>query len=245
MKKLIAFLAILICIFSIYVVFEYNKVENVLLVGDLIGFQISSEKNSEEKEIIPTSYNSIGTMSFIKKDTDEFVALGHRSSTENSKTSINSECYAVKLKCISKSNDNSIGATIGEINKDKKIGLISEDTNYGILGKAENINKDDCLEVQAVSRYKVKKGKANILTKISSDNLESFDVEITDINYFDDNMNIEIEITDENLISKTGGIIQGMSGTPLMQDGKLIGILNFAESKNSKKGYAIFVDKFI
>lgn len=246
MKRLIAIFAIIICIFFINIIFVFSKSEEVLLVGDLVGFQISNETNTDDIEgLVPVSYNSIGTMTFINEKNNQFVALGHKSSDEQSKSSINSECFGVKLKCINKSNENYIGSAIGEIDKDKKIGYIYEDTDHGVIGKVDNMNSDEYIKVQAVSRYKVRKGNAQIFTKLNSDKLESFDINITNVNYFNDNMNIELEITDERLISKLGGIIQGMSGTPILQDGNLIGILNYVETNNSKKAYAIFVDKFI
>ena len=147
--------------------------------------------------------------------------------------------------CINKSSDNKIGSVIGSVNKDEKLGHAYQDTKYGLVGKLDKIDEQKYLKVKTATRYNVKKGKANILTRMEEEQLKSFDVEITDIDYFNENMNIQIKITDEELIDKTGGIIQGMSGTPLMQNDKLIGVLNYVKADDSKCAYAIFVDKLI
>jgi len=80
---------------------------------------------------------------------------------------------------------------------------------------------------------------------IDGENLESYKVEIVGINYLQSNKNIRIKITDEKLIKETGGIVQGMSGTPVMQNGKLIGAINCVNVNNPQDAYAIFIDKII
>lgn len=245
MKRLIYCYVIIIIILGLNIVFDYFKMEKVLLVGDLMGFEVEEEyKNVQGENVIPTSYNTIGTMAFIKEKTNEFVAFGHSALNEEKQTNMNYDCYPIKFAKINKSNNNSIGSVVGLFDKEQKIGKIYKNTNNGIYGKVDNISKN-YKEIEAVSRYKIKKGKANILINLELNELQSYDVEIENIYYNDENKNIELKITDEKLIKKTGGIIQGMSGTPLVQDGKLIGIVNYVDAKNSKKAYAIFVDKFI
>lgn len=244
MKRLGTFCIIIFCISILNLICNLYHEEDVYIVGELIGMEVSNTKKKDSNPAIPTSYNALGTMAFIKASNNEFVALGH-SSNEYENTDVDIDCFGVKLICINKSNENEVGSIIGKINQSKKIGKIYKDTKYGVFGKVDEIDKEKYLKVKTTSRYNVKKGKANILTKISGDKLESFDVEITDIKYFEENMNIELSITDKKLLDKTGGIIQGMSGTPLMQDGKIIGVLNYVQANDSKCAYAVFVDKLI
>lgn len=89
----------------------------------------------------------------------------------------------------------------------------------GIFGKMDSI-KQEYEEVETGCWYSVRKGPANIILALDDDKLTSYEVEITDINYINNNKNIKVKITDKDLIEKTGGIVQGMSGTPLMQNRK-------------------------
>lgn len=244
MKRLGTFCIIIFCISILNLICNSYHEEEVYIVGELIGMGVSNSNRNDTNQTIPTSYNTLGTMAFIKASNNEFVALGH-SSNEYENTDVDIDCFGVKLICINKSNENEVGSIIGKINQSKKIGNIYKDTKYGVFGKVDEIDTEKYLKVKTTSRYNVKKGKANILTKISGDKLESFDAEITDIDYLDENKNIKIKVKDSNLIEKTGGIIQGMSGTPLMQDGKLIGVLNYVQANDSKCAYAVFVDKLI
>lgn len=246
MKRMLKFGVIVFFIIALNIIFEYYKTEKVLLVGELIGFEVqNSNHGNNENDVMPTAYNELGTMSFIKEDSNEFVALGHSTSNENNNTEVQYNCYTIGERFISKSSDRSIGYVRGTMDKQTKIGSINKDTSYGIFGTVDNIEKLNYQEIETASRYKVQKGNANILINIDGQGLESFNVEITDIDYLDENMNIQIQITDGKLLEKTGGIIQGMSGTPLVQNGKLIGVVNYVENKNSKQAYAIFVDKLI
>lgn len=244
MKRLSAFCIILIFISVLNIVFNHCETGDVYIVGELMGIEITTETTDDNNEIIPTSHNELGTIAFVKED-NEFLALGHNSSNKDENAELDIDCFGVKLMCINKSSDNKIGSVIGSVNKDEKLGHAYKDTKCGIVGKLDKIDEQKYLKVKTASRYNIKKGKANILTRIEENELKSFDVEITDIDYFNENMNIKIKITDEELIKKTGGIIQGMSGTPLMQENKLVGVLNYVKTDDSTCAYAVFVDKLI
>lgn len=91
----------------------------------------------------------------------------------------------------------------------------------GIFGKVDEDMISKCDEVETACWYDVRKGNANILVSLDDDELTRYEVEITGINYINNNKNIKVKITDERLIEKTGGVVQGMSGTPLMQNRKI------------------------
>lgn len=160
----------------------------------------------------------IGTITFIKPDTNEFVALGHSTlKDKNKKMIVVGSCYDAVLTGIEKASSGQIGSIIAMSDTSNQIGDIYLDSNYGIFGKVNEI-EEDFEEVETACWYNVRKGKANIIMSLGEDKNKSYEVEITDINYIDSNKNIKVKITDEELLEKAGGIVQGMSGTPLMQN---------------------------
>ncbi len=184
-------------------------------------------------------------MTFIKKDTKEFAALGHSTiKNKNKKLSITGTCYDVIFEGINKGTTEGTGNIIASLDKERQIGNIHYDSICGIFGEVNYINQN-YQEVETACWYDVKKGKANLLVALDKEELKSYDVEIIGIDYINQNKNIKVKITDKDLISKTGGIVQGMSGTPLMQDGKLIGAINYVSEQDPSMAYAVFVDKLI
>lgn len=103
---------------------------------------------------------------------------------------------------------------------DEEIGYIHYDSSYGIFGEMNEI-EENYKEVETNCWYNVRLGKANILIDVDGKGIKSYDIEITGINYINGNKNIKVKIVDKELIAKTGGIIQGMSGTPVMQNRKI------------------------
>lgn len=194
---------------------------------------------------MPTSSMKIGTITFIKPETREFVALGHSTIKNQSKKSkIIGSCYDIELEGIEKGTKEAIGSIVATSDKNNQIGYIYYDSNYGIFGKVEQIEKNYPI-VETACWYKVKKGNATILMDLEGKGLESYEVEIVEVNYLHKNKNIKLKVTDKKLIEKTGGIIQGMSGTPLLQNGKLIGAINYVSAQDPSIAYAIFIDKLI
>lgn len=187
----------------------------------------------------------IGTITFIKPETKEFAALGHSTmKSENKKSKIIGSCYDIELEGIEKGTKEVTGSIVATSDKSNQIGYIYYDSNYGIFGKVEQLEKNYPV-VETACWYQVKKGNATILMDLDKEGLKNYDVEITDVNYLHKNKNIKLKVKDKELIEKTGGIIQGMSGTPLLQDGKLIGAINYVSSQDPSVAYAIFIDKLI
>lgn len=246
MKKKLAIFAIIALISFIVIKTLYVEPQRVLLVGKLMGFEIDSQNTDIELEdTIATSSKKIGTVTFIKKATNEFVALGHSTSKDiNKKTKVVGACYDIEFAGISKSTKEETGNIIACLNDEKQIGEIYYDSECGIFGKIDDI-EDEYQEVTTENWYNVKKGEANILIAIENNKLKSYEVEIIGINYIHKNRNIEIKVTDKELIQKAGGIVQGMSGAPIMQNGKIIGAVNYVSSKDPEIAYAVFVDKLL
>ncbi len=218
--------------------------QKVLLVGKLMGFEIANASNSSTSNLKEASFKKIGTVTFIKKDTSEFVALGHSTAKNKETKLIKGECYDINFENINKGQTGKTGNIVASLDKNSKIGDIHYDSAYGIFGKMNRIT-ESYKEIETACWYSVKKGNANILAVLNNDELKSYEVEIEEIDYINKNKNIKIKVNDKELIAKTGGIVQGMSGTPLIQNGKLIGAVNYVSEDDPSIAYAIFIDKLL
>ena len=157
------------------------------------------------------------------------------------------EFVTAKVLNIKKGEDGNPGKIQGTIEEQETIGEISKNTEFGIYGKIKDIsslNIDMNKEMEVALRDEIKLGKATILCSLDNRNVEEYEIEITKI-YKENNYNnksMEIKITDERLIEKTGGIIQGMSGSPIIQNGKFVGAVTHVLVNSATEGYAIFGD---
>lgn len=247
MKKiLIMFLIVLICLFIADVIYQANNTKVVLLSGDIMGFEIENyNTNNQNGNIIPTSAQKLGVVTFIKKDTHEFSALGHPAMQNSEGIEIKGICREVSIDKIDKSYQNHIGYIHGTLDNVKKIGIVNKNNQYGIFGKIYEIKDNNYNEIETASKYEIRLGEAELVISLENEKLQTYKIEIIAINYMSNNKNIKIRIQDDELITKTGGIVQGMSGAPIIQNGKLIGAINYANSEEPEDAYAIFIDKLM
>ena len=247
MKRAFIMLTVIFCVIMVSFSVYYQKTEKVLVVAELIGFEIEDmqENISEDKDTVNTSLKKLGVVTYINPKTNQFTALGHSLINNKEGTDIEGTCYNVQIDSTYANLAES--KNLGDIylNEEEPIGNVYYDNYSGIYGKIDNVNKQQYEEVETANRYNIKTGKANILIRLDGKKLESFEVEILAINYIDSNKNLKIKITDKRLIKETGGIVQGMSGTPVMQKGKLVGAINCVSVDNPQDAYAIFIDKLI
>lgn len=123
-----------------------------------------------------------------------------------------------------------------------KIGNVYKNTAFGVFGqltdksKLKIIDKD---QMEILSRDEIKKGKAQIICELENGNKEYYDIEIEKIyvNNQKDNKSMLIKVVDKRLLEKTGGIIQGMSGAPIIQDGKFVGAVTHVLVNDPTSGY--------
>ncbi len=246
MKKIFALIIILFLIFSINILMPYSKTKTVLLAGDIVGFELENdEEDNNNANLVPTSAKKVATVTFIEKESCEFAAVGHPIITKSEKSNLTGPCYQVNLKGIGKSDKNLVGTINAVMDRNNKIGEVISNSQYGAFGVMDNINLEEYKEIETASRYEIQKGEADIYINLNGKGLESYKIEITGFNHFDINKNIKLKVIDEELIGKTGGIVQGMSGAPIVQNGKLIGAINYVNNRNPKNAYAIFIDKLI
>lgn len=173
----------------------------------------------------------VGTMTFYEPSSGMFAALGHGIADIDTSELINiesGELTTTNILSIVKGQKGTPGEIRGTIENSKSLGSIYKNTSFGVYGKVQSKNKLDINnmeEMDVALRDEIKTGKAQILCELENGKTEKYDVEIKKLylNNNENNKSMVIKITDEKLIEKTGGIIQGMSGAPIIQNGKFIG----------------------
>ena len=187
--------------------------------------------------------NGIGTLTYIDPKTKRFGALGHEilETTTAQKFEIkDGKIYNANVSNIRKSTNGNAGEKNASYNKKISEGKIDKNEISGIFGDyKEDIEQDKTLEVG--NKDEVTKGKAYIRTNIKDDEIKDYEINILNIDLNSKSKNILFEVTDKTLINETGGIVQGMSGSPIIQNNKIIGAVNYVIVNDPKKGYGIFI----
>lgn len=189
----------------------------------------------------------IGTLTYIDPETNLFGALGHEiieKSTGQILEIKDGKIYNSTVTNIEPSRN----GTPGEKNavfKENMIGEILENTNKGIFGKyEEKIPNKKLYKVAQTSDIKM--GEAKILTVLNEEEIKEYKINIIKISDSKEKTkNLLFEITDENLLEQTGGIIQGMSGSPIIQNDYIIGAVTHVVVDSPKKGYGIFITNML
>lgn len=193
----------------------------------------------------------VGTMTYID-ETGHFGALGHGINDVDTSTLMalqKGTLYHTEIIGITKGSNGSPGELTGFIEYDDRniLGTITENTTRGIFGVCSpDIASEEQEALPVGLKQEIEAGPAQIRCSIGGD-IENYEVEITDINLGNDNINrgIVLQITDERLLSETGGIVQGMSGSPIIQNGKIIGAVTHVLVQDSTKGYGIFIERML
>ncbi|MEE1187295.1 MAG: SpoIVB peptidase S55 domain-containing protein [Acutalibacteraceae bacterium] len=185
----------------------------------------------------------MGMVSFYCKDINLSACLGHAVvdvDTNDVLDFTNGSIYTSEIYSINKAQNGVVGQLFGKININEKIGDIIMNSDCGLYCQMSEIPSGD--EFLIADKNEVQKGSAQLLTTLTENKLEKFDIEIVSVNNNSKDRNIKIKINDERLINKTGGIVQGMSGSPIIQNGKIVGVLNYALVDDPHLGYAIFAE---
>ena len=194
----------------------------------------------------------IGTMTYIDMS-GNFGALGHGISDSDTGKVVEIEegaLYETEILGIEKGTIGNPGVMAGVIyyGLGSQLGTITDNTDIGIFGKVNDKMKKS-LQAQAVEvgyRQDVKKGQAWVRSDVSGE-LKDYEIEIQKVDYnpVQQNKSMVIKVVDEELLRLTGGIVQGMSGSPILQDGKLIGAVTHVFVQDSTRGYGIFVEDML
>ncbi|MGM9874995.1 MAG: SpoIVB peptidase S55 domain-containing protein [Bacilli bacterium] len=194
---------------------------------------------------VKDSLIGLGTLSYIDPVSKIYGALGHEitmNETGNKVDVRDGNILYSKVIGIDKSRNGRVGSKNANIIFDRKIGTIQKNTNKGIYGiYTDNLPNKDTYQVADFSN--IKKGDAYILTVTKDNKIEKYSINILDkySSKKDTQKAFSFEITDKNLLNKTGGIVQGMSGSPIIQDDKIIGAVTNVLVDNVTLGYGISI----
>lgn len=187
----------------------------------------------------------VGTITFYDPETKIYGALGHKlyDSDFSNITDINSgTIFESEVTSINKSKNGNVGELISNIYQDEKIGNVFLNTDYGIFGYYDSSPDKDALVI--AKQEEVKLGEAYIYTTLDKNNVEKYEIEITSLEKQNkiSTKGITFKITDEDLLSKAGGIVQGMSGSPIIQNNKIVGAVTHVMIDSVKKGHGIYIE---
>ncbi|AGB18927.1 SpoIVB peptidase [Thermoanaerobacterium thermosaccharolyticum] len=194
----------------------------------------------------------IGTLTFYSTDKRFYAALGHAITDVDTGDILsvnNGQIMKSRIISINKGKRSSPGELRGIFLEEvDNIGNIEKNTEYGIYGKVyNNINDMVGKPIPIGYQSQVKEGSAKILTTIDNTGVKEFDIQIVKkVEQKNPNQKgMIIKVVDKDLLNKTGGIVQGMSGSPIIQNGKLIGAVTHVFVNDPSKGYAVYAEWMI
>ena len=186
----------------------------------------------------------LGTVTYYDKN-GNFASLGHPVCDEKGSVYkvIGGNVYNSTVVGVIKPTRGKAGELKGVLLNDKSVGNITKNTNVGLYGKITNFNTKKHTKIEI---SKAKQGKAQIYSTVDGVTPKLYDIEIVKVdNFTKSNKNLLLRITDKDLLNMTGGILQGMSGSPIIQNGKLIGAVTHVLINDSCMGFGIFIDNMI
>ncbi len=193
----------------------------------------------------------IGTLTFCEPETRVFGGLGHSVSDVTTGSAVplgSGEITSAEIYDVVKGKEGSPGELCGIILSDDNIGEISSNTGVGVFGTLSEDNAGSFGEPLPVAyRREVETGAASILTTADGGAPREYSIEIERMNLLDMNGSkaMVIHITDEDLLSQTGGIVRGMSGSPILQNGMLVGAVTHVFLNDPTRGYGVFADTML
>ena len=198
---------------------------------------------------VKNSTSGVGTLTYVKKSDNRFGAVGHSLTDatlgDNYKVA-EGEVYLCNLLGIKKGSKNAPGELRSSMKlSDDSVGVADTNCKYGVYGNILNVNKLNLIDDYVLGgRMSVKPGKAQIYACLDDGGVKAYDIKIIKTNHQDsaDDKSIVFRVTDKELIEKTGGIIQGMSGCPIIQNNKLVGAVTHVFINDPTKGFGVYVD---
>ncbi|MDD3570947.1 MAG: SpoIVB peptidase [Lachnospiraceae bacterium] len=235
--------------------------------GNALNLEVKRNDNLMDLEVIPVqnefgeykigawvrdSTQGLGTVTFIEPQSGKFAALGHGVYDVDTKELIPVAEGVVtlsELSGVNKGESGEPGEIIGMLDKENIVGDVLTNTSSGIFGtmNADGIKSLDGEELEIGLMQDVTEGNATIRSDVIDGEVKDYTINIESISRFGTSADkgMVIRVTDDRLIDKTGGIIQGMSGSPIIQNGKLVGAVTHVFVNDAKKGYGIFIENMI
>ena len=224
----------------------------VLRDGKEINLTITPAKDSFSGEYklglwIKNNTEGIGTLTFVEDENLRFGSLGH--AIYNNGGSIlqvnDGNIYRCKVLGIKKGVDGTPGEILGTFSKNDPLGDVDKNSEYGVFGYITNKEfAEEKQLVQVGGRASVKPGKATIFCALNGEDIKPYEIEIIKANYqtSSNEKSMVFRVVDKELLALTGGIIQGMSGSPIMQNGKIIGAVTHVFVNDPTKGFGLYLD---
>lgn len=199
--------------------------------------------------LIRDSLSGVGTVTYIDASAGKFASLGHPVTDGDGKISpINGgKIYSCVIYDVKRGVRGTPGELKGAFENNKLMGSAKVNCSSGVFGDmAEGYDYSSLTPVKAGKIDDVSIGRAEIYSTVSSNKREKYDISIVKVDKNNgDNRNFVIKIEDADLISKTGGIVQGMSGSPIVQNGKLIGAVTHVFINDPTRGFGISIENMM
>jgi len=231
-----------------------NSKDNILVTYERKGKEYETSINlyledSEYKTglYVKDTIRGVATLTYIDAENKKFGALGHEiieKSTKSKFEMTTGSIFESVVVGITKSKDGNPGEKNARSNSANVYGKVVENTSSGIFGEYQKEIPNSKLYKVATSD-EIELGEAKILTTIDNNHVSSYDINILKINTNSNTKNILFEVTDKTLLEKTGGIVQGMSGSPIVQGDNIIGAVNYVLVDKTNKGYGIFITNML
>lgn len=198
---------------------------------------------------IRDSVAGIGTITFVDPETGVFGALGHGicdADTGQLVTFGTGSVMSSSVTSVKKSESGSPGQLCGQFDLRHDQGWLAGNCDSGIFGMLdEDTMYSDREAVTMADATEIHTGPATILSNVYGTETESYDVRILKVYHGDSGRDLLLEVTDPDLLTVTGGIVQGMSGSPIIQDGKLVGAVTHVLVNDPRRGYGIFIENML
>lgn len=233
-----------------------GKPQKAVVVRNNLRFEVNVTPLKDDTEgnyriglWVRDSTAGIGMLTYYNKTSNELVGLGHSisdSDTGVTMTVSGGEIVKANIEGVVKGVEGAAGELLGSFIPDSTIGVLSSNYETGLVATCITDEFSDLKSYPISLKKEIEVGKAQILCCVEGTKTESYDIEIIKINNnLQEIKNMVIKITDKRLLDKTGGIVQGMSGSPIIQNGKLIGAVTHVLIDDPTSGYGIFVENML
>ena len=220
--------------------------------GESLDIKVTPAKSADDGRArlgiwIKDSTAGIGTMTFVIPETLAFGALGHGIGGENGgENDARGMLVDVEIVGVKRGQSGSPGELIGTFGADK-LGALVVNSEDGIFGVCSSLPPQlgDSEAVALCPAAEVKEGAAKLYCTLGADGVRAYDVRIDNVESENAERSFIVTVTDPELIERTGGIVQGMSGSPLVQDGRLIGAVTHVLVSDPTRGFGIFIGNML
>lgn len=230
-----------------------NTLLNLTVIRDFSTFNVSVTAAPVSDSTTPKlgmwvrdSTAGIGTLTFYDPATSDFAALGHAicdPDTDSIMKLRKGNLLSCEILSVVKGEHGTPGELVGSFGSNT-LGTLKDNNKLGVYGKLTQQNIGSSNPIRVATRFQIKEGAAEIIANVDGKGPKTYSAEITKISKSAkiDNKGLVIKITDKDLIAKTGGIVQGMSGSPIIQNNMLVGAVTHVFVNDPTKGYGIFAE---